>query len=106
MTNETIYSGHDNVVIRYLRDGREPVDLSSVIKMELRDAGCAVYLDSATSPGAFDWSGGGGKLVLKLGQEPVLPGTYIFYLIVYDPSNPDGVVWDKIKIKFIALCEI
>ena len=106
MIKETVYLGHDNAIDLVLRDGRTAVDLSGATRVVLRDLECVAILDSETSPTAFYWGEGGGKLTLRLGQEPVPAGTYTYHVIVYDPANTDGVVWDRIRLSFEALCVV
>jgi hypothetical protein len=105
MIKEVVYLAHDNAVDLVLKENGAAVDLDPVTRMVLSDAGCAWEVDSSTSPGAFDWDAGGGVLTLKLGDETVEEGSYTCWLTIYDPSNPDGIVWgEKIGIKFVAIC--
>ena len=106
-TRETVYLGRDNAIdIDLLADGA-PVDLSSVTRMILRDSGCVWEVDSITSPTAFDWSAGDGRISMALGDEPIPAGAYSCRLIVYDPTNTDGVVWDDLlRLTVVSLCTV
>ena len=116
LNTEIVYPPYDNTIERVLwADGAAP-SLSTVTLMEL-DLGGGVTLDSATNPEVFDWSQtvtaaqaalpsaralgvqpGDPKLVLKLGQAGLTAGTYHASLIVYDPGNPHGILWDRMRI--------
>ena len=102
---ETVYLAHNNSIYIKLKVDGEAVDLSPVTKIILSDSGCAWAVDSSSSPGVFDWSDGLGVLKIKLGDEPIPSGTYSCYLFIFDPTNPDGIVWgDKISIKVVSIC--
>ena len=104
---ETVYLGHDNAIDLKLKADGVAVDLSSVTRMILRDVGCLWEVDSATSAGAFDWSAGGGALSPRLGDETIPPGTYNCWLIVFDPTNTDGIVWEEqLRLTVIAVCTV
>ena len=104
---ETLYLGRDNGIDLTLKADGVAVDLSSVTRMILRDAGCVWEVDSATSPGAFDWSVGDGGVDLILGDEPIPAGAYSCRLIVYDPTNTDGVVWDDLlRLEVVSICTV
>jgi hypothetical protein len=104
MLKEVVYLTRDNAIDLQLKADGVVVDLASVTRMILSDEGCAWKVDSSISPGAFNWAAGNGVLKLKLGDEVITPGTYSCYLIVYDPTNTDGVIWEKISIKFMTVC--
>ncbi len=94
---EYVYTGRDNTVDLLLKADGVAVDLSTVTRMLVADVDGAFSVDSSTSPGAFDWNPGStGKLVITLGDESIPVGKYKCQLIVYDPTNPDGVVWGKV----------
>jgi len=83
-------------------------DMRAVTKVEIVDSGCAFTIASDTSAGAFSWSStvADGKLQVKLGQEPIPPATYTCKLILYDPTNPDGIVWGELKLTFKKACPV
>ena len=102
---ETVYLAYDNAIDLQLRVDGAAVDLAPVTRMVLADVGCVWEVDSAASPGVFNWGAGGGVLTMKLGEEPVPPGAYSCWLIIHDPTNPDGIVWgEKLKVSFVSVC--
>ena len=104
---ETIYLGKNNAIDLILQADGVAVNLSSVTRMILRDVGCLWEVDSTTSAGAFDWSAGGGALSPRLGDETIPPGTYNCWLIVFDPTNTDGIVWEEqLRLTVIAVCTV
>lgn len=104
---ETIYLDKNNAIDLILLADGVAVDLSSVTRMILRDVGCEWEVDSATSAVAFDWSAGGGVLSLRLGDETIPPGAYNCWLIVIDPTNTDGIVWEEqLRLTVIAVCTV
>lgn len=97
MITEKVYLGRDNTVDLLLMADGAAVDLSSVTRMTLDIGGTVV--DSETSPAAFDWdTGTTGKVILALGDVELSEGGYKTILTVYDPSNPDGIVWGEFKL--------
>ena len=92
MTTEIVYKGHDNKINLLLKAKGSAVNLSSVTKMELKIGPMLVTSD--ITPSAFDWtSGSTGEVILDLGDSNLRRGSYQTWLIVYDPNNPDGIVW-------------
>lgn len=96
---EYIYLGRDNKTVLQLKVAGTAEDISGATRMTLNFNGTIV--DSDTSPTAFDWSLGSGKVELALKNESIWAGTYrdenAVELVVYDPSNTDGIVWGKIN---------
>ena len=93
------YKGHDNIQCLQLSQnncdtGISVIDLSPVTAMEI------FFLNSLYSsidhPEAFDWTvdPANGRANFKLGIIPTIPvgRDSKSELIVYDPSNPNGVV--------------
>jgi len=103
---EIFYLTRDNTVDLILKADGVVVDLTAVTKVEVLDTGCAWSVSSEDSPTAFDIGGIDGKLILKFGNEPIAAGTYRCQIILYDPSNLDGVVWGEIKLVFKASCPV
>ena len=102
---ETVYLARDNTVDLELSANGVTTDLTHITKVEVADLGCAWSVNSVTTPSAFDIGGEDGLLVLKLGQEPIPAGTYRCNIILYDPTNTDGVVWgDPIQLVFKSAC--
>jgi len=101
--SETVYTGRDNTVDLLLKSDGEAQDLSSVTRMRLVDVDGAFDIDSDTSAGAFDWDNGTtGKVIIAIGGEGIAAGRYGCRLIVYDPTNDDGIVWGRIVLTVYA----
>jgi hypothetical protein len=98
MIEITAYSLRDNTTDLQLTADGAAVNLSSVTKMELVDRHNKVTISSATSPDVFDWSGGAGGVKIAFGEANLQLSSYTFKLIVYDPTNPDGIVWDTLTV--------
>lgn len=101
MGYEVVYKGRDNTNDFQLTADGNIVDLSAVTRMVL-DFG-TFTIDSAFAPTAFDWSKGNGEVDLRLGPvEALILGEKQFpYLIVYDPSNLNGINWGTIPMNVI-----
>jgi len=103
---EFVYKARDNTIDLILKANGAAVDLSGVTKMDLIFPTAVIGSDQ--NPAVFDWSVGGGKLILALGGSlkdsngtPVeFVGVYSPNLIVYDDANGAGIVWGFIKLKF------
>lgn len=93
---EVIYNGNDNAIDLQLLEDAVAVDLSSVSRMTI--AFDTKVVDSDTSPSAFDWSAGSGKLTMILGAESISEGIYNAELTVYDTENTKGIVWGTFKV--------
>jgi len=93
---EIAYLDHDNVIDVQLQADREPVDLSSVTRMDLVFGD--VVISSEEYPDVFDWSKGNGVVNIRLYGAPIERGFYDAQLIVYDGSSPHGIVWGTIPI--------
>ena len=98
MIVETVYNGRDNTIDLLLKDENGIADLSSVTRMDLVASGAWTVSNSDPSSFPIQWVGTGqqGKVMLRLGDESLPVGTYTASLVVFDPSNPDGIVWGKI----------
>ena len=93
---ERVYLGRDNSIDVVLTANGAPVDLSSVTRMLIEFGSKAV--DSQTASGVFDWSSGGGVVIIRLGGQEIAAGEYSARLVVYDPTNTHGIVWGDIMI--------
>ena len=95
-----VHVGHDNALKMLLLEGNEPQPLDSVERMVLSVGGETVDSDLAAS--AFDWtqldSNGYHKLILKLGPHRPADIEDACELLVYEPSNPNGIVWISSKL--------
>lgn len=96
---EKVYKSRNNTNDFTLKEDGEAVDLSTVEKMELIFEDDTT-ISSETDSAVFDWSEGGGKLILALGGLSNIEAgeSYAVSLIVYDSANQDGVNWGKIYI--------
>ena len=98
MIVETVYTGRDNTIDLLLKDENGAVDLSSVTRIDivLLETGDAIS-DSDPVNFPIKWSGTGvtGKVLLQLGDQGIVTGMYTARLVVFDPANPDGIVWDE-----------
>lgn len=92
---EIIYNGNDNAIDIQLLEDAVAINLSSVTRMII--AFGTKVVDSDTSPDAFDWSEGSGKLTLILGAESIPEGLYDAELTVYNAENINGIVWGTFK---------
>ncbi len=96
---EIVYLSRDNTVDLLLKTDGVAQDLSSVTRMIVKQEDGTWAIDSQTYGSAFDWTPGvTGKLILDLAAalatENVSAGTNVVRLVVYDPTNTDGIVWD------------
>ena len=98
-TVETIYQNNDNTIELILKTDDIAENLSGATRMTLTLG--AVTIDSdVTGFGVglpFDWTTDGvnGKVILKLGQQPINVGKYAEpRLAVYDAGHPNGIAWD------------
>ena len=95
MLFEEIFLGHDNAIDLILLADGELADLTNIQRMTLEFKN--IVVDSDTSPTAFDWSEGDGKVFLMMGEEAIPLGSYNAVLTAYDNVNDDGVVWDTFR---------
>lgn len=112
---EHVYLGRDNRIDLVLLADGVVSRLDGITKMRL-EIGSTV-LDSQTCAGVFDWtqtvsaeeaarydgiSEGDSKVILALGGQEISPGSYEARLILFDSSNPNGLVWGHIPILVYA----
>jgi hypothetical protein len=116
MNREIVWLGHGNTIDLVLMANGAVPSLDTVSHMTLTVG--SVLLDSNVTPTAFDWSkkltaaeaakvpgalAGDPKLVVSLGsQTGLVAGVYDAALVVYDPTNTDGIVWDLIPLRVLA----
>ena len=101
MDYEIVYLGHDNRIDIILKADGSAVDLSSVIRMSLSFDALLIDSDNGDSD-PIQWDGVGyatGEVRISLGSQEIPAGSYRSPLVVYDPSNPDGIVWGRIPIQ-------
>ena len=102
MIQEVVNNGRDNSIWLGLRVNRELIDLSDVTKMQLLLGG-NTYDSESLGFGEnqiFDWSQGDGLLILRLGGLGISNGFYNVELVVFSADNPNGVLWDTLRIRF------
>lgn len=95
MTTEIVYLGHDNTIDFQLVADDEAQDLSAVTKITAT-FGTKRISSTDKAAGVITWDQAGydtGEIRLALGGESIPAGGYEMYIVVYDPSNTDGVVW-------------
>lgn len=97
---EIVYLGKDNTIDLLLKADGSAQDLSSVTRMIVKQDDGDWEVDYNTYNSAFDWAPGTtGKVILDLAAalaaESVSADEYIVRLIVYDPPNTKGIVWDR-----------
>ncbi|RLC43908.1 MAG: hypothetical protein DRH70_09470 [Candidatus Coatesbacteria bacterium] len=104
MINEVVHNGRDNAIWVGVRVARELIDLTEVTKMELL-MNDQVYSSEVFGSGeaqVFDWTQtqGTGVLILRLGNLSIPVGFYNAKLVIYSVDNPNGVIWDTMRIRF------
>ncbi len=110
MTTEIVYLDHNNVIDLILKKRVPPTKsataqpLDAVTKMTLTVGG--VFIDSDDSSAPIVWGESSqdvGEIRIKIGKREIDAGNYTECpIVVYDSSNPDGLVWDHINIDVIA----
>ena len=107
MNTEFIYLGHDNSIDVILKSNGAAVALTSVTRITLTLGAKLIDSDNGdTDP--IRWIKAGyatGEMRLFLGAEVITEGNYQGALIVYDATNPEGIVWGRIPITVIAEVE-
>ncbi len=106
MIQEVIYKQRDNAIWLGLRVDRELIDLAKITKVELLindQTYSSADHGGSTQDGVFDWTQGEGQgvLILRLGMLGVAEGFYNVVLVVYSPDNPNGVIWDTMRFRFV-----
>jgi len=107
MEHEIVYLGHDNRIDILLKADGSAVDLSSVTRMTLSFDAVLINSDNGDSD-PIQWAKAGyatGEVRISLGSQQIPAGSYRAPLVVYDPSNPDGIVWGRIVIQVEAEVE-
>jgi hypothetical protein len=110
--HETIYIGRDNYIGRLLSSSVNGVvaaaDLSTVTRIDVIVGGVLV---SSTDPvnGPIKWLQPGyaaGEIRIFAGKGTGLAaavGLQAAALIVYDPTNPDGLLWDTFSVAVVQI---
>jgi len=107
MEREIVYSGHENSIDLVLKADGIAVALTSVTRMTLT---LGTKLIDSDNGGAdpIRWIQSGyatGEIRLFLGDQTISAGNYQAPLVVYDLTNPDGVVWGRVPLTVIAEVE-
>ena len=107
MTTEVFYTGHDNTIDVQLRADGVAIEMDDVTKVQLVMSD-TLTISSDTDTGVFDWDehkvateAADRKMIIALNEksgDPVSAGKYTAYLVIYDPTNTDGIRWDDIRI--------
>ena len=95
---EIIHIGRDNSIDVILYADSTAQDLSAVTEMRLR-VGAVIVISTNSTGGDIRWSGSGyatGETRIFAGGTALglSTGSFTAALVVYDPTNTDGVVWD------------
>lgn len=100
MTKEVVYIGRDNAIDLLLSADGVVTNLvaGNVSRMDIRlcqDSATVQTISSVSTPLAFDWTtaGASGRVILELGGLFTAAARYKAHLIVYDPSNVNGIEW-------------
>ena len=107
MTTEIVWLGHDNTIDLLLKANGVAQDLASVNKITAT-FGDKTITSEDHAAGAILWNNDGydtGEIRLDLGDQSIDSGGYDVPIVVYDPSNTDGIVWGKIHVAVRAEVE-
>ena len=95
---EVIWLGHDNSIDLRLYSNSSEVELSGVTQISL-SIGSVVITSTDSASGMIRWNQPGydiGEIRILAGSDTSLStGRFDGSLVVYDPSNTLGVVWDN-----------
>lgn len=98
MIEEHVYLGHDNTTDLILKADDVAQDLSAVTKITASFDGTLIESEDNES-GLIMWNKTGydtGEIRLNIGDQALTVGSYVVPIVVYDPTNAIGIVWDKI----------
>ena len=107
MQTEFVYLGHDNSIDVILKSNGAAVALTSVTQMTLT-LGTKLIDSNNDDTDPIRWIKSGyatGEVRLFLGAEVIAEGNYQGILIVYDATNPNGIVWGRVPLTIIAEVE-
>lgn len=104
MVYELVYLGHDNVISLLLTSNNVAIDLANITKMTIV-VGDTLVTSTNQAADPILWNQVGyptGKVTLKLGLQDIVAGIYErCYLTIYDVNNPEGIVWDALKLEVV-----
>lgn len=102
---ETLYLDHGNTIDLVLKSDDEAVDLSTVTGIRVMFDQTSIYSNNG-SQGPIKWQIGSadanwqtGEIRIDCSSHDINPARYKVPIIVYDPTNTDGVVWDYLQIE-------
>jgi len=101
---EYLYLDHGNTIDLVLKADGEAQNLSAVTGIRVMFDQTSVY-SNAASEGAIKWQSTSdvawelGEIRIDCSSHDIAARRYDVPIIVYDPSNPDGVVWDNVRIE-------
>ena len=106
MARDIVWKGHGNTIDLLLNadnlTGED--DLSSVTKITAT-FGSTTITSEDKAAGSITWDQDGyenREIRLDLGDQDIAPGGYDVPVVVYDPSNPTGLVWGDDPIHIIV----
>lgn len=107
MITEVFYAGRDNTIDVQLQADHSAIAMDDVTKVQLVMSD-TLTISSDTDASVFDWDehkvateAADRKMIIALNEktgDPVSAGKYVAHLVVYDPTNTDGIRWDDIRI--------
>ncbi len=108
MTTEIIYIGYDNnIELKLLEDGAALTEekMQAITKIALKYNGNTY--DSVSNAEVFDWATRASEAVVVIAMGMIsglVAGRDLgSELIVYDATNPNGIVWGSFSIKAITI---
>jgi hypothetical protein len=104
---EVTYLGHDNTIDLLLKADDVAQDLAGCTSMTITLDGKTITSDNTVGD-PITWAQAGyatGEVRLDLGGQAITAGTHTAWLVVYDASNPDGIVWGSLRITVVAEVE-
>lgn len=90
---EIVHDGRDNTVDLQLTEDGTAIDHSAITRVVIAFDTALSDLDSAQTPALFDFTDPA-KLTLKLGSASLPEGRHRATLVIYDPQNTNGIVWE------------
>jgi hypothetical protein len=105
--NEFVYLGHDNSIDVILKSNSVAVDLASVTRITLTLGAKLIDSDNGDED-PIRWIKVGyvtGEVRFFLGAQTIRPGNYRAPVVVYDPTNPNGIYWASIPLTVVAEVE-
>ena len=101
---EYLYLDHGNTIDLVLKSGGEAQNLSAVTGILAMFDQTSVY-SSQASEGPVKWQSTSdtdwelGEIRIDCSSHDIEARRYDVPIIVYDTSNPDGLVWDTVRIE-------